>query len=166
MGRDKATLPWDGGTLAGAVARAVEAAAGSAILVGNSELGGIPDLYPGEGPLGGILTALGHTAAEWNLIVACDMPEITPTFLRGLLDHAQQVNCDVLLPCGPGGRPEPLCAVYRRGVREAVERRFAEGVRKVTTALEGLAVVRLDVAEALPFQNVNTPEEWAVYAAD
>jgi molybdopterin-guanine dinucleotide biosynthesis protein A len=171
MGRDKAGLRYQGGTLAGAVARAVESAAGSAILIGNPELGGIADLYPGEGPLGGILTALQHTSAEWNLIVACDMPEITPVFLRGLLDHANEAEaqhggCDVLLPYSPNGRPEPLCAVYRRSVRETVERHFTQGVRKVTAALEGVAVVRLDVAEALSFQNVNTPEDWAVYAAE
>jgi molybdopterin-guanine dinucleotide biosynthesis protein A len=166
MGRDKAGLPYHGDTLAGAVARVVEAAAGSAILVGNPTHGGIPDLYPGEGPLGGILTALQHTAAEWNLIVACDMPEITPGFLRGLLNDAQRTNADVLLPCGPGGLPEPLCAVYRRSAHETIERHFAQGVRKVTAAFEGLAVVRLDVAEALSFQNVNTPEDWRVYAAD
>src|SRR5438552_7752315 len=104
MGRDKASLPFDGGTLAGAVARTVEAAAGSAILVGNPGLGGIADLYPGEGPLGGILTALHHTTAEWNLIVACDMPELTSSFLRDLLARAETAACDVLLPCGPGGR--------------------------------------------------------------
>ena len=166
MGRDKARLPFRGGTLAGAVANAVEQAAGRAILVGNPELGGIPDRHPGEGPLGGILTALHHTSAEWNLIVACDMPEITSGFLRHLLDSAEHAGCDVLLPYGPGGRPEPLCAVYRRRAREAIEKQFAEGVRKVTAALEGLAIVRLDVSEALSFQNVNTPEDWTVYAAD
>ena len=77
MGRDKARLPFRGGTLSSAVANAVREAAGNAILVGNPELGGIPDLYPGEGPLGGILTVLHHTSSEWNLVVACDLPEIT-----------------------------------------------------------------------------------------
>jgi hypothetical protein len=43
MGRDKAQLPFRGGTLSDAVARAVRDAAGSALLVGNAALGGIPD---------------------------------------------------------------------------------------------------------------------------
>lgn len=166
MGRDKARLPFRGDTLSGVVARAVAEAAGSATLVGNPELGGIPDRYPGEGPLGGILTALEHTSAEWNLIVACDMPEVTPSFLRALLDSAEAAACDVLLPCGSGGRPEPLCAVYRRTALAGIAGRFSTGTRKVTAALEGLAVVRLDLTEVLPFQNVNTPEDWAAYAPD
>jgi molybdopterin-guanine dinucleotide biosynthesis protein A len=165
MGQDKAALRFRGGTLAGAVARAVEAAAGSAVLVGRPELGGIPDLYPGEGPLGGILTALHHTTADWNLIVACDMPEITAEFLRDLVDAAESRACAVLLPYS-GSRPEPLCAVYHRDARQVVEGRFQNGIRKVTVAIEGLPVARLDIAEGLSFQNVNTPEDWAAYAAE
>jgi molybdopterin-guanine dinucleotide biosynthesis protein A len=165
MGRDKARLPFRGGTLASAVANAVREAAGSAILVGNPELGGIPDLFPGEGPLGGILTALHHTSSEWNLIVACDLPEITAGLLMRLLDTAEHAGCDALLPCTPGGLDQPLCAVYRRNAREIIEARFRAGVRKVTAGLEGLAVDHLEVSEALQFQNVNTPEDWAHYVA-
>src|SRR5215472_12946061 len=109
MGRDKALLPFHGATLAATVSREVARAAGSATLVGNPELGGIPDLYPGEGPLGGILTALHHTSAEWNLIVACDMPEVSAAFLQELLSAAENSDADALLPEGPSGLPEPLC---------------------------------------------------------
>jgi molybdenum cofactor guanylyltransferase len=165
MGRDKAQLPFRGGTLSTAIAGAVREAAGCAILVGNLALGGIPDRYPGEGPLGGILTALEHTLSEWNLIVACDLPELTPAFLARLLDTAEAAGYDALLPHTAGGPPEPLCAVYRRSVRDALEERFRSGTRKVTLALEGLAVYSLEVSEAVQFQNVNTPEDWAGYAA-
>jgi len=166
MGRDKARLPFRGGTLASAVAKAVESAAGCAVLVGHPELGGIPDLYPGQGPLGGILTALHHTSTDWNLIVACDMPEVTPGFLRNLLDTAESRGCSVLLPESAEGCPEPLCAVYRRDVLDVMENRFHQGVRKVTAAFEGVDVARIHIAENISFQNVNTPEDWAAYAAD
>jgi molybdopterin-guanine dinucleotide biosynthesis protein A len=167
MGRDKALLPYRGGPLAGVVAQAVERAAGSVVVVGRAELldyPAIPDLYPGEGPLGGVLTALVHTSAEWNLIVACDMPAVTAPFLTGLLDRAVQSGRDALIPLGPGGRPEPLCAVYHARARQALEREFARGVRKCMAAVAALDAECCAVAEVAHFQNVNTPEEWAGYA--
>jgi molybdopterin-guanine dinucleotide biosynthesis protein A len=166
MGRDKARLPFRGADLVKAVAAAVASAAGNVTLVGHPELPSIPDRYPGGGPLGGILTALDHTAADWNLIVACDMPEVSAAFLRELLARAMASPADVLLPYGPHGLPEPLCAVYRRRAREAMEDHFARGVRRVTEALANLEVEPWVVAEVLHFQNVNTPEDWARYAAE
>lgn len=169
MGRDKALLPFRGGALAESVARAVEQAAGSVVVVGRAALGAwpvIPDLYPGEGPLGGILTALRHTRASWNLVAACDMPELTPAFLAELLDAAEDSDADALLPAGPSGRPEPLCAVYHRRVLPSVEKAFRGGIRKVTASLEGLDALLYPVGEVAQFQNVNTPEDWAGYAAE
>src|ERR1035437_1837619 len=165
MRRDKARLPFRGSDLVSAVASAVALAAGNVTLVGHSELPAIPDRYPGGGPLGGILTALQHTSADWNLIVACDMPEVSAAFLGELLAQAMLSRSDVLLPCGPDGLPQPLCAVYHRRAQAALGDHFARGERQVTAALAGLAVERLAVAELLPFHNINTPEDWAAYAA-
>jgi molybdenum cofactor guanylyltransferase len=169
MGRDKALLPFRGGALADSIARAVAQAAGSVVIVGRDELAGhlvIPDLYPGEGPLGGIVTALRHTRAHWNLIAACDMPGLSPGFLAELLDAAEDADVDALVPVGPSGIPEPLCAVYHRRALQAIGEAFEQGVRKVTGALEGLEAVPYPVAEMAQFQNVNTPEDWAGYAAE
>jgi molybdopterin-guanine dinucleotide biosynthesis protein A len=171
MGRDKALLPFRGGSLLESVARAVRLAAGSAVLVGNPRLyehfgyPAIPDLYPGAGPLGAILTALHHTSADWNLVAACDMPELSAEFLRLLVDAAERSAADALVPAGPSGRPEPLCAVYHRRSRPALERALERGIRSVRTALEDLRAAVISVPEVTPFQNVNTPEGWADYAA-
>jgi molybdopterin-guanine dinucleotide biosynthesis protein A len=164
MGRDKARLPFRGSDLVSVVAGAVAQATGNVSLIGHSELPAIPDRYPGEGPLGGILTALHHSSSDWNLIVACDMPEVSAGFLVELLARAARSQADVLLPCGPDGLPQPLCAVYHRRALPTLEEHFSRGVRKVTAALEGLLVERLSVAELSVFQNVNTPEDWAAYA--
>lgn len=164
MGRDKARLPFRGGALAEAVAREVEQAAGSVTFVGHAELGGIADRYPGEGPLGGILTALHHTSADGNLIVACDMPELSAEFLQRLLAEAERTSAAIVLPRRADGLPEPLCAVYHRRALAGLEAAFQRGIRKVTRAMEGLGVCRFDVAEVALFQNVNTPEDWSAYA--
>jgi molybdenum cofactor guanylyltransferase len=167
MGCDKALLPFRGGTLVQAVAGIVAQTAGSATLVGDRDLYeslGFPtisDLYPGEGPLGGILTALHHTQADWNLVTACDMPAITRQFLDLLLETAERLDADALVPAGPSGRLEPLCAVYHLRARQALEGRFDGGVRKVSQALEAVRAIRFPVLEVSCFQNVNTPEEWS-----
>jgi molybdenum cofactor guanylyltransferase len=165
MGRDKARLPFRGGDLVSAVAAAVAAAAGNVTLVGHAELPAIPDRYPGQGPLGAILTALHHTAADWNLIVACDMPEVSAAFLGELLAHAMTTAACVVLPRGPDALPQPLCAVYHRRALAALEAQFAGGVRQVTAALAALTVEPFAVVELSYFQNVNTPQDWAAYAA-
>ncbi len=170
MGRDKALLPFRGEPLACSVARQVELAAGSVVLVGDPDLYGslrypvIPDAFPGEGPLSGILTALRHTSSEWNLVVACDMPELTADFLSNLLAVAE-VRQTTVVPQGPSGRLEPLCIVWRRSALPAVEAAFQAGVRKVAAALADLAVTVYPVTEVAPFQNVNTLEEWNRHAA-
>ena len=65
----------------------------------------LPDRRPGAGPLGGIESALSYTTADWNLVLACDMPAISAEFLRGLLEAAERVNADALVPEGPSGLP-------------------------------------------------------------
>ena len=171
MGRDKALLPYRGITLGRYVAGAVAAAAGNATLIGDPERYSvfgypvIPDLYPGEGPLGGILTALAHSSSDWNLITACDMPALGPEFLGQLLDAARKRRSDILVPLTPGERLEPLCAVYCGDARGVLQAAFERGVRKISEAFKGLRVAPYPVAEVAIFQNVNTPEEWAEYAA-
>lgn len=170
MGQDKALLAFRGTSLAQWVAREVAQAAGSAVLIGDPAryrtLGYpvVPDAWPGEGPLGGILTALRHTAAPWNLIVACDMPGLTTPFLRDLLAAAER-NGATTLPTGPCGESEPLCAVWRHDTRAALEAAFQAGVRKVAAALEGVHPAFYPVSEAAYFQNLNTPEDFAAHAA-
>jgi len=166
MGKDKALLPFAGGTLAAHVARIVAEAAGSAIVIGDPEkyrgLGYAvrPDRTPGAGPLGGIESALGYTAADWNLVVACDMPAVSAPFLRSLIETAERLNTDALVPCGPAGRPEPLSAVYHRRCHAALRAALDAGVRKVTDALNGLRVTAWTVDHTECFMNLNTPEEW------
>jgi molybdopterin-guanine dinucleotide biosynthesis protein A len=171
MGRDKASLPFRGGLLVQSVEQAVRLAAGSAVSVGNPgayarlAFPAIADLYPGDGPLGGVLTALSHTPAHWHAVVACDLPEITAEFPTPLVQAAEHSGADALVPTGPSGRPEPLCAVYRRRAKGGLEAAFARGVRTVTAALPAVRATLFPAPELSLFQNVNTPEEWAANGA-
>src|SRR5690349_16583137 len=63
----------------------------------------VADQWPGEGPLGGIITALQTTRdlaedAEWNLILGCDMPFLTRDWLEYLAQRAASSDADVIAP--------------------------------------------------------------------
>ncbi|HXI43255.1 MAG TPA: molybdenum cofactor guanylyltransferase [Bryobacteraceae bacterium] len=170
MGQDKALLMFKGRPLVEHVAGEVRQAAGNVTLVGNPSrytyLGYpvIEDILPACGPLSGIHATLTHSTAEWNLVVACDMPEVTAGFLMMLLDRAAAGSADAVLPAGPSGLSEPLCAVYHRRSLEAITGALASGVRKVTDALRGLDIDVWRVPDSRYFHNLNTPQEWSCYS--
>ena len=170
MGQDKALLLYKGRPLVEQVASEVGAAAGNVTLVGDPTryiyLGYpvIEDALPGCGPLAGIHAALMHSTEEWNLVVACDMPEVTAEFLGKLMDRAAAGSADVVVPAGPSGLPEPLCAAYHRRSLEAVARALESGVRKVTDGLHGLNLDIWRVGDSRYFHNLNTPQEWSCYS--
>ncbi|HVO96947.1 MAG TPA: molybdenum cofactor guanylyltransferase [Bryobacteraceae bacterium] len=166
MGRDKAFLPMDGATLIETVAARVRGAAGSATIIGPmekySDLGFpvLPDAVENCGPLGGLYTALLNTRAEWNLIVACDMPEVTEEFLRILIDAAQASGADCLAP-ETSGRTDPLCAVYHARVLAAAESAINRKLLKMQDFVSTLQTSLWPVSDSRPLKNVNTPAEWS-----
>lgn len=169
MGRDKALLPFGNGALVDRIAEAVSAAAGSVTLVGDPIKYGrlgypvIADTMAGAGPLAGIVTALGISHSDWNLVLACDMPDISAAFLTRLLEAAESAGPDCLLPAGPSGRLEPLCAAYHRKALPAMRRALEQDVRKVLDGLTALKVTVWQPPGPHPFRNLNTPRDWDEY---
>ena len=170
MGRDKALLPYRGTTLVEHVAAAVREAAGNVALIGAPDRYrglGYPvygDRFPGCGPLGGIYTALSISASDWNLVVACDMPGIAAGMLRKLLESACESERDCVMAIGPGGEPEPLCAVYHRRSLAMLEEAIRAGRFRLRDLARELGAVTWSAEPAL-LANVNTPEEWARFEA-
>jgi molybdopterin-guanine dinucleotide biosynthesis protein A len=173
FGKDKALLQLDGRPLAVRLAETVGAAAGSATLVGSPEKYGtlglrvIPDSLADFGPLAGLLAALDDSQSDWNVVTACDMPNLTEAFLRFLLEEARRSGADILLPLDASGRAEPLCAAYSLDCRAAIRAAVERGVHKMTDAFRDLRVRELlpkDYAQFDPegrlFANVNTVEDW------
>ena len=167
MGRDKALLPYSEATLVEHVAAQVGSAAGAVALVGSpgryARLGYlvIPDFFRHCGPLAGLHAALLASPADWNLVVACDMPAVTAGFLQSLLAAAESAGADALAPVWPSGWLEPLCAVYRRELAGPLAEALERGVHQVTEALSGLRVAHWPISEPGYFENLNTPKEWA-----
>jgi molybdopterin-guanine dinucleotide biosynthesis protein A len=181
FGRDKALVRFGEAPLLLQIVKLAQACTSDVKVIAGAEkycdLGGelkiIDDRWPGQGPLGGIITALEHTAATgpsatWNLILSCDMPFLTHEWLEFLADRARTsaVETQVILPHSAHG-PEPLCACYRTDAVGTLKGVFDRGVRKVTEALKHVrtevldesAWKRFDSAGRL-FWNMNTPEDF------
>jgi molybdopterin-guanine dinucleotide biosynthesis protein A len=168
MGRDKALLPWKGSTLIESVAREVFLAAGSVTLIGSRSLAGerygnlrfpvIYDQVEGSGPLGGLHAALSVTTAEWNLLVACDMPAVTHELLQELLAAAEVSGADALVPSTPTGL-EPLCAVYHVRLLPLVKAAIDSKLLKMHDFISTIQARLWPAPDSTSFRNLNTPEQ-------
>lgn len=173
MGEDKALLELDGRALALRAADEVAKVCGSVALVGDPSryvplgLPVVADHFPGQGPLAGIDAALSATEADWNLIVACDMPSLNSAWLDTLFSTAEAAEeVDAVVPEHADGKREPLCAVYHRRCGAAVRKALENGVRGVIEMHSGLDPSRVRyvrVHQPEQFANLNTPAELKRY---
>lgn len=171
MGTDKAFLEFAGKPL---IVRAVELAREvfeRVYIVGDPQKFStyapvVEDVFCDHGPLGGIHAALVSTHAEWNLMLAVDLPFVTTDFLKFLGAEARDSGAIVTVP-RVAGRLQPLCGIYRKQFGSIAERALAEGKNKID------ALFRADEVNVVPeekllargfhstiFRNLNTREEW------
>lgn len=163
MGRDKATLLVDGLAMAVRVAAAlraggcarVTAIGGDAVALAALGLDVVPDDHPGDGPLGGILTALDACAdAEAVMVVSCDLPWLTAATVRAVAGAIGDHDAAVAV----GDRTEPLCTVWRSSAAIAIRSSFTAGERAVHRMLSALNVADVAVDPA-SVCNVNAPAD-------
>ena len=172
LGTDKAALIIDGRTCLERVANALSAAAESVSLVGarrsydGVSLKNVPDVHPSWGALGGIHAALTAAHEDWALIVACDLPFVTPE-LFGRLESYIDEGIAAIVPIQSDGRPQPLCALYRRAsCLPETEKLIAAGEHTPRALLAKVSTRRVEFDELkdLPgaehfFLNLNTVDD-------
>jgi molybdopterin-guanine dinucleotide biosynthesis protein A len=163
MGSDKATYEVDGSPMAVRVAQAAESAGASEILlIGGTQakakkLVGTwkKDAFPGEGPLGGVITALKAAANDSVVVLSCDMPFITDAVISSLVRGLSDAQASV----GRTDRLNWLCAAWSKEecltTLQSVWKRNERAVHR--------AAVLLDVAEvpvpAVAVRNINSPAD-------
>ena len=171
MGRDKALLQLGvgGQTLIERVLAAARPLGYPRVIIGDSAayahlgLPVHPDHRPGLGPLGGLYTALSTTGAP-VLLLACDLPFLTPDFLRHLVNRRGPHQA--VVPYAATGL-QPLCALYEPSCLTAVEAAIQADQRGMRDLLSNLTLDLVREKDWRPyddhgllFANLNAPEEY------
>lgn len=163
MGSDKATFKVDGVAMANRVSRAAsDAGAGEILIIGGTQaraktLDGTwkKDAFPGEGPLGGVITALKAAENDSVVVLSCDMPFITDAVIASLVRALGDAQASV----GRTDRLNWLCAAWSK--EECLD--TLQSVWKRNERAVHRAAVLLDVAEvpvpAVAVRNINSPED-------
>lgn len=121
----------------------------------------VPDVEPGRGAPGGVVTALLEVGTPWALVVASDMPALTVGH-REALEAAVRDDVDVVV-ASRDGRLEPLFALYRASLGPRWREKLSE-----EPSLRGLigSVPHVTVAlEAGALDSLNTPDDLAKHHA-
>ncbi|MEI7548157.1 MAG: molybdenum cofactor guanylyltransferase [Actinomycetota bacterium] len=167
MGRDKAFVAYDGiamvqrvsATLGAAGCDVVVAVGGDAPALTAAGLACVPDEFPGEGPLGGVITALHHLRGHRAvMVVACDLPLLTPATVAAVLGALIAASPDIGAVMAFTDHLEPMCAAWRPGAAVELLAAFRDGERRLRVASRRLGVVELSVPST-DLANVNTPAD-------
>jgi molybdopterin-guanine dinucleotide biosynthesis protein A len=143
MGRDKASIPVDGVAMAVRVAEALLAAGAARVACIGPAVGALPavaDDHPGEGPLGGVLTAARWAAGAVVVVAPCDLLHPDPAAFAALAAAADPVAAAL------AARPLPMAVAAP--ARASLEAAFAGGERSIRGALAASGVHVAEVALA------------------
>ena len=167
MGVTKALVQFDGQAMAERVLDAARSVgADPVVLVGGdeTELASlsapvVDDLFPGEGPVGGLLTALGHVsdAADRVLVLGCDLAELDATVLVPLLE-AEAGDGFSQVWVAASDRIEPMCAIWSIDAHARIQEMFDAGERSLRSVIRELPHVLVTV-DPERLANINTPEQ-------
>ncbi|MGA9641800.1 MAG: molybdenum cofactor guanylyltransferase [Terriglobales bacterium] len=176
MGENKAFINFQGETLLARALATLRAACHEVTIVGDPAIFAphapvISDIFPNCGPLAGIHSALAHSPAELNLILAVDMPFVTANLLQFLFDAAASTTAIITVPRTARGL-QPLCAVYRPAFAPNADEAIRAGNYKIDAAFAHIPLRILDQPELTAagfsednFFNLNTPADRLAAAA-
>lgn len=125
----------------------------------TSASGFFADRFLGLGPLGAISTALlNDPNAAW-LVLPCDLPLFTEETLRSLM--AARISGKVATALKIAGKPfpEPLAAIYEPRAYPRLLQFLSLGYACPRKMLINSDVALLEIEDATPLTNANTPEE-------
>jgi molybdenum cofactor guanylyltransferase len=129
----------------------------------------ICDETPNIGPIGGIYTCLKKSSNDINIILSYDLPFVKEELFHLLLENVDAF--EAIFPAKPDGRPEPLCAIYRREVVGVIEDQIEKNIFAVHKTFPLIRTKTVVIKENLPFYhkdlflNINDETDLAKFAS-
>ncbi|MBP2646069.1 MAG: Molybdopterin-guanine dinucleotide biosynthesis protein [Firmicutes bacterium] len=170
MGRDKASLPWDGTDLLHTALNVLAPVCSQLIVVSNVErnilvpgVWVVHDLFRGCGPLGGIHAGISASRTEWNFVAACDMPCLNGQVVEYMAKNRKEY--DVLVPF-IANHYHPLHAMYHKRCLPRIRALLEQGNYRMTALFATLNVGLMEERELALFDesyamlsNLNSPTD-------
>ena len=183
MGRDKAMLPIGGESLLQSTARLALGTGAPLCIVGRErpqnwgfldfdervegEALFLPDEQPGQGPLGGLLTALRWNALSIHrrprlLVLPCDLPLLEAEALQWIAGASSTCSARDGFATTRNRELEPLFSVYFAAVEAHARKYLESGRRSLHGLIESGDFTRQECPPQVAAQifNCNTPEQW------
>ena len=162
MGRSKSLLVVDGtsfldrvhDTMTGVFTEVI--GCGGSVVPSDGVL--IADELPGQGPVGGLLSALRIARGRPVFVTTVDMPVVTAEAIRSVVEP--EAKGSEIRVAHVEGEDQPLFAVYGPALEPIARVVFDEGRRSVQSVLDEIdEVTRIDLDPSTLF-NVNTNADY------
>ena len=165
MGEDKGFLKLNGKTFMSSIIAALNPIVGEIIIVSNNSeydvfnLKRVADSMEDSGPLAGLYSGLLHSETENNIVLSCDVPLISTSVLKKLLEGAPS-EAEVI-QFESEGKTMPLVAMYKKECRHHFLKLLQTNERRLRFAIDQLDVktITLDSELGKTVRNINTISE-------
>ena len=171
MGRDKASLPWQGSDFLQVILQKLTAVCDELIVVTNMartemlpNVRYVADIIPQRGPLSGIHAGLVHATTDLVFVTACDMPYLSVAAVNHL--RSLSPGWDVVAP-GEAEYLEPLFACYRKTCIPVIESLLQQDIRKTQALFPLVRYRQVPLDEMKQFDpqlrflyNINSPSDY------
>lgn len=170
QGEDKAFLEVEGKPIIVRLIEKLKPLISELIVVTNTpekyqglEVKTVKDEYPGKGPLMGLYSGLKASRAEYNFVVACDMPFIDTSLIKFIIDNRD--NYDIVIS-RVSEKFHTLFGLYSKAcipVMEEMLRKSELRISSIFPKLNAYFLSRQEIEKIDPgllsLVNINTPEE-------
>ncbi len=125
----------------------------------------IDDRYPGEGPLGGLVTAGGTGLVAGAIVIGVDQPYVTVQILRRLELRASEAGVPICYSESGIVHPLPV-AMDLQSVAAQLKAKFIAGERSLRTALQGVGLQSLEAGpgDLMALRDVDRPTDFRAHS--